>query len=44
MVVQVVELQSLLGEEQLATCMTWDVRVPSVDDLMSLQARVIIES
>lgn len=44
MVMQMVELERLFGEEKLAACMTWDVRVPCVYNLMSFQARVIIES
>lgn len=41
---QVMELERLFGEEELATGMAWDVRVPCVYNLMSLEARVIIES
>lgn len=41
---QMVELERLFGEEELAACMTWDVGVPCVYNLMSLKARVIVES
>lgn len=38
MMMQVVKLKCLLGEEKLPARMTRDVRVSSVDNLMRLQA------
>lgn len=43
MMVQVMELQGLFREEQLAAGMTRDVGIAGVDDLMGLQARVVVE-
>lgn len=42
-VMQVVQLESLFREEKLAAGVAWDVRVPRVDDLMCLQARIVVE-
>lgn len=44
MMVQVMKLKSLLGEEKLAARVTRDVRVSGVDDLMRLQAGVVVKS
>jgi hypothetical protein len=44
MMVQMMELQGLFREEQFSTCMARDVRVSGMDDLMGLQARVVVES
>lgn len=38
-----VQLESLFREEKLAAGVAWDVRVPRVDDLMCLQARIVVE-
>lgn len=44
MMMQMMKLEGLLGEEELAASMTRDVGVAGVDDLMGLQARVVVES
>lgn len=44
MMMQMMKLEGLLWEEKLSASVARDMRIPGVDDLMRLQARVVIES